>query len=152
MEQDLLSGDLSLRAGGYHLIVLSEVLPHLSMWDLEALLPKFARALAPEGRLLANGFLTEKGYTPDRLATQAAPSLWSTFYSRAELSALSERAGLALVSDVSCVDYERTHLPAEAWPPTPWYENWASGHNLFAHGSGRAPIELRWLEYKKLPL
>jgi hypothetical protein len=54
-----------------------------------------------------------------------------------------------LVSDESCIAYEKAHLPLGAWPPTTWYANWASGHNLFAQSAGHAPIELRWLEYRR---
>lgn len=149
LEQDLLSEELELPSQRYQLIVLSEVLPHLSVQDLKAVLPRLTRALAPGGRLLMNAFVAEKGYTPDALALQAAPSVWSSFLTRSELAALASDSGITLVSDEGCVAYEKARLPLGAWPPTPWYANWASGHNLFAHSAGHAPIELRWLEYRQ---
>ena len=66
-----------------------------------------------------------------------------------ELKSLVARLGLELVSDESALEYERAHLPPEAWPPTSWFENWAKGHNLFDVTCGTAPIELRWLELRR---
>jgi len=108
-----------------------------------------ARSLAPGGTLLFNAFLTRPGYAPDELAYQAAQTLWSTFFTRDELSAIVTPLGLELVLEAPCIEYERPRLPAEAWPPTPWYENWAGGANLFSVDSDPAPIELCWLEYRK---
>ena len=149
LERDVLSDELSLREQRYSLVVLSEVLPHFSVGDLKSVLPRLVRALAPGGRLLFNAFLSEKGYTPDALARQAAPSVWSNFLTRGELVELASDGGITLESDDSCVGYEKEHLPSGAWPPTAWYANWASGHNLFAQSAGHAPIELRWLQYRR---
>jgi hypothetical protein len=40
-------------------------------------------------------------------------------------------------------------LPKEHWPPTGWFEQWSSGGDLFDLPLGRAPVELRWLAYRK---
>lgn len=149
LEQDLLAIDARLESSRFDLIVLSEVLPHFSNGELAVALERLASCLAPGGTLLFNALILDKGYTPDVLAMQAAQSVWSSFSTRARLNELTLQVGLQLVSDHSCVEYEKAHLPPGAWPPTPWYVNWASGHNLFALGAGRAPLELRWLEYRR---
>jgi uncharacterized protein YndB with AHSA1/START domain len=53
------------------------------------------------------------------------------------------------VSDESTHDFERAHLPAAAWPPTGWFEDWARGRDLYHLPGSTAPHELRWLVYRK---
>lgn len=53
------------------------------------------------------------------------------------------------VDDESTLEYEREHLPKEAWPPTGWFEQWSGGRDLFDLPPNRAPVELRWLTYRK---
>ncbi|EUA42699.1 methyltransferase type 12 domain protein [Mycobacterium xenopi 4042] len=57
---------------------------------------------------------------------------------------------LELVADDSAYEYEKTHLPQGAWPPTGWYANWASGLDVFDVDREDSPIELRWLVYQKV--
>ena len=45
--------------------------------------------------------------------------------------------------------YEKEHLPREAWPPTRWFEEWTDGRDLFDLPAGEAPMDLRWLAYKR---
>jgi hypothetical protein len=46
-------------------------------------------------------------------------------------------------------EYEKTHLPDGAWPPTSWYADWVSGHGVFDVQGETSPIEMRWLVYQK---
>jgi hypothetical protein len=52
---------------------------------------------------------------------------------------------LRLVRREQALAFEKANLPAEAWPPTPWYERWASGTNAFPMVHREPPIELVWL-------
>jgi SAM-dependent methyltransferase len=145
---DVLRGEATLGAAHYRLIVLAEVVTHFSPAQLGALLPKLAHGLAPDGVLLFNAFLSRDGYQPSPEARQAAEVVWSTFFSRPELAALADRAGLSLAREEPCVAYEQARQPAADWPPTPWYVAWAHGHNLFDETGGPTPIELHWLELR----
>jgi len=55
---------------------------------------------------------------------------------------------LKLVEDVSYVEYEREHAP-ESWPPTDYFEAYCAAQDLFDLPAGRAPLEMRWLTYRK---
>ena len=149
IREDILGPDVRLAAGGYHLVVLSEVATHFSLPQLSDVFRKLGRSLAPDGALVMNAFVARDDYRPDDVATQAAPVLWSTFFSRAELENAATTAGLTLVAEDPCVVYEQARQPAGAWPPTDWYVLWAKGHNLFGANAGETPIELTWLEYRK---
>jgi SAM-dependent methyltransferase len=133
----------------YDLIVISEVFPHFSRAEFETVLVKMAGCLRPSGTLLFNAFLAAPGYTPDPVARQAAQSVWSTFLTQAELDAALGAHGLTVATRADCVAYEKAHLPDAAWPPTAWYENWASGRNLFGAVLERPPIRLTWLECRR---
>lgn len=151
IREDILAPDVRLTAGGYQLVVLSEVATHFSLPQLTDVFRKLGRSLAPDGTLMMNAFVARNDYRPDEVATQAAPVLWSTFFSRAELQTAAAAAGLTLVAEDPCVAYEQAHQPPAAWPPTDWYVLWAKGHNLFGSNAGETPIELTWLEYRKRP-
>jgi SAM-dependent methyltransferase len=149
LERDVLLDATELGQEQYQLVILSEVTPHFSRGQLDRVLPKLVRSILPGKTLLFNAFVARDDYAPDPVADQVAQNVWSTFFQRAELAELGAREKLDLVSDDPCVAYEQAHLPAAAWPPTPWYVSWASGHNLFEESAGSAPIELRWLEYRR---
>jgi SAM-dependent methyltransferase len=149
IRRDVLRSDTALAPAHYRLVVLSEVVTHFSHQKLAALLPKLVRSLTVDGTLLFNAFLSKDGYQPGPEARQVAEVAWSTFFSRTELTALTEQAGLRLVQEEPCVAYEQARQPAAAWPPTPWYVAWAHGHNIFDEASGPTPIELHWLEFRR---
>jgi len=147
-EQDVLEEPSLLNGQRYQLIVLSEVSPHFSQQAWARVLSRLARALAPSGTLLFNAFVAKNAYRPEAVAQEAAQSVWSTFFTRTELEAMTAPLGLVLTRDEPCIAYERAHQPKEAWPPTTWYVNWAQGRNLFSNMAGETPIELRWLAYR----
>jgi SAM-dependent methyltransferase len=150
VEADALSPELVLPGAPYQLAVLSEVVPHLrDATELRTLVTTVARALSPGGRLLFNAFVALEGYKPDPLARQVAEIAWCGIVTRGEIAAAVAGLPLERVGDESAYDYEKAHLPAEAWPPTDWFEDWAHGRNVFALPPGRAPIELRWLDYRR---
>lgn len=150
LEGDAFDPALKLRAAGYTLIVASEVVSSHArdLGDLHAFFDLAAAKLESDGLLVCNLFLARAGYTPDALARQLAPSFLTAVFTEGDLEQAIGELPLTLVSNESCAEYEREHLPPEAWPPTPWFEPWANGNNLFDL-SGQPPIELRWLVLRR---
>ena len=66
-----------------------------------------------------------------------------------ELASAAALLPLELVADDSVYEYEKTHLPEGAWPPTSWYAAWVSGLDVFDVEREASPIEMRWLVYQK---
>ena len=71
-------------------------------------------------------------------------------FSEEELSEASSGLGLTRVSSESAYDFERAQLPPEEWPPTPVFEEWALGLHMVDCTRLQAPLELRWLVYRKV--
>ena len=61
----------------------------------------------------------------------------------------AELLPLELVADYSVYEYEKTHLPDGAWPPTGWYADWVRGLDVFDVEREVCPIDMRWLVYQK---
>jgi SAM-dependent methyltransferase len=137
----------------YQLIVVSEVTPDFrSTAELERMFELAATCLATGGQLVVNVFLAKDRYVPDAAARQLGQQTYSAFFTREEVQAASADLPLELVDETPVYDYEREHLPAEAWPPTNWYESWVSGLDAFAVEREDSPIEMRWLIYRKVPV
>ena len=150
VEASALSPELELPKSRFGLVVLSgEVVTHLRDRDeLATLMSKIGDSLVPGGRLLFNAFVALEGYKPDPATRQVAEVAWCPIFTRNELSLITEGIFPSIGSATRARSTtRRTHLPAEAWPPTPWFEDWAQGRNIFALPPGKAPVELRWLEY-----
>ncbi len=134
----------------YRLIVLSEVVSDFrTTQQLRGVFELAARCLAPGGRLVFNAFLARPGYTPDDAARQLGPQVYTTIFTRDELTGAAGLLPLALVGDDSVFEYEKAHLPDGAWPPTSWYPGWVSGLDVFDVERDASPIEMRWLVYQK---
>lgn len=149
-EADILSGALQLERARYRLAFASEVLTHFGSADeAVGLFAKLADALAPGGLLLFNVFLGKNGYEPDQLARESGNTWFTSLFSRADLSTLLGGLPFELVSDESVYEFEKAHTEPSAWPPTTWFESWSRGSNVFDMPVGKAPIELRWLVFKR---
>ena len=134
----------------YQLILLSEVVSDFRTTEqLRGVFELAAHCLAPGGRLVFNIFLACDGYTPDDAARELGQQCYTSIFTRAELAKASAKQPLDLIADDSVYDYEKSHLPAEAWPPTSWYAHWVSGLDVFDVAREESPIELRWLVYRK---
>ncbi|MBS2023961.1 MAG: class I SAM-dependent methyltransferase [Deltaproteobacteria bacterium] len=150
LEGNLLDPALALPARAFTLVVMSEVVSHLrSVEELRQVLQMLSGALAPGGLLLCNAFLAKQDWVPDPLARELSEVFWSSVFTRAAFEEAAAAAGLSLDSDEQAFAYEREHLPAEAWPPTGWFADWTRGLDLFALDDERAPMELRWLSWRK---
>jgi len=134
----------------YQLVVFSEVVPDFrTTRELRGMFELAAGCLAPAGRLVFNAFLARDGYAPDDAARELGQQFDSMIFTREELTSAAEDLPLALVADDSAIEYEKTHLPQGAWPPTGWFESWAGGLDVFDVERDESPIELRWLVYQK---
>jgi 2-polyprenyl-3-methyl-5-hydroxy-6-metoxy-1,4-benzoquinol methylase len=150
IQGNVLSPEVSLQKQHYKLAIVAEVTSHFrTVDDVRVLFAKLADALAPGGVALVTAFLTADGYKPDEMARQVSHVLWSTMYTRAELAFVVQELPFERISDESVHDYEKEHLPADAWPPTSWYEAWTQGADIFMLTSGKPPVELRWLAYRR---
>lgn len=149
-QADVLDAKLQLPPAHYKLTIVVEVVSHFrSVQQLKQLLARMSATLCPGGLLLFNIFLAAEGYDPNLLTREMSELAWSSIFTRAELASATEGLPLQLLSDESVFEYERQHLPAEAWPPTGWFNQWATGRDLFPVIRGEPPMELRWLLYRR---
>jgi SAM-dependent methyltransferase len=150
LPHELLAEDLVLDGRSYALIVASEVVTHLrDAEQLKAAVARLAPALEPGGVLLFNAFVARAGYNPSSQLLQAAQTSLATVFTRAQIDEAVLAQGLALISDESAYVYEKAHLPPAAWPPTPWFESWATGRNIVDLEASRVPVELRWITVRR---
>jgi hypothetical protein len=134
----------------YRLTVISEVVSDFrTTQQLRGIFELAARCLMPGGRLVFNAFLARQGYTPDNAARELGQQVYTTIFTRDELASAAGLLPITLVGDDSVDEYEKTHLPDGAWPPTSWYAEWVSSHDVFDVEREESPIEMRWLVYQK---
>jgi hypothetical protein len=134
----------------YQLIVASELVPDFrTPQQLRGMFELAARCLAAGGRLLFNAFLPREGYIPDSAALQLGQQCNTMIFTWDEMQSAVDHLPLELVADDSAYEYEKTYLPQGAWPPTAWYDGWASGLDVFDVTREESPIELRWLVYQR---
>jgi SAM-dependent methyltransferase len=134
----------------YQLMVLSEVVPDFrTTHELRGVFELAADCVAPGGRLVFNAFLARPGYTPDDAARELGQQCNTMIFTRDEVTSAVADLPFELVADDSAYEYEQTHLPEGAWPPTGWFAGWASGLDVFDVPREESPIELRWLVYRK---
>ncbi|MEB3829171.1 class I SAM-dependent methyltransferase [Phormidium sp. CCY1219] len=145
IQGNILNPKLKLTPGSYKLAVVSEVISHFRDRDsVSKLLTKLSNAVQPGGFLLFNAFLTVEGYHPPEQVRQMAEVVWSYLMTRDELAEAMAGLPWEIISDESVYEYERLHLPPEAWPPTAWFAGWATGRNIFPFAQ-TPPVELRWV-------
>ena len=148
IQRDVFATKYELRLD-YQLIVLSEVVSDFrSTQQLRSIFELAARCLAPGGRLVFNAFLARSGYTPDDAARELGQQTYTTIFTRDELTSAANLLPLQLVADDSVYEYEKTHLPEGAWPPTNWYADWVSGLDVFDGERESCPLEMRWLVFR----
>lgn len=149
LQRDVFETSEDLRRD-YRLIVLSEVVSDFRTTEqVRRVFELAARCLAPGGHLLFNIFLARDGYQPDNAARELGQQCYTSIFTYPEVADAVAGLPLFQVADDSVYDYERTNLPAEAWPPTGWYANWVSGLDVFDVAREECPIEMRWLVYRR---
>jgi SAM-dependent methyltransferase len=157
---DMFALENSLPADHYQLVVLAEVVSDFrEPAQLQKLMHLATRVLRPGGLMVFNMFLADEEFEPDELVRQLSVLAWACLFTRRELRAALVNATvdgaadsqLAIVADDSVVEFEKAHLPPEAWPPTSWFESWTSGRSIFPLAHGRPPAEMRWIVVEKQP-
>jgi SAM-dependent methyltransferase len=134
----------------YQLMVVSQVVPDFrTARELRGVFELAADCLAPGGRLVFNTFLARPGYTLDDAARELGQQCNTMIFTGDEVTGAAADLPFELVADDSAYEYEKTHLPEGAWPPTGWFDGWASGLDVFDVRREESPIELRWLVYRK---
>lgn len=150
-EGNILDPMVRMRPAHYKLAIVSEVTSHFRDADqLRLLMAKMCDVLRTGGLLLFNLFLTVDGYEPDPRVKEMSEIAWSRLFTPAELKSAMDGLPLEIISNESVIEYEQKHLPAEAWPPTGWFVNWATGRDLFPIVNGQPPMELRWILCKRI--
>ncbi len=148
---DFLDPEIEVPPACYQLVVLSGVVTsHIrDAAQQSALFARAARALAPGGLVVLNAFVARGGYVPDTLARELSQVFWCCVQTREELAAAARGLPLERVSDEPALELERSSLASCEWPPTPWYEDWSSGRDLFDLPAYDVPVELRWMVWRK---
>jgi len=151
IQADILDPLLKVPTSFYKLAILAEVIAsHFHhVHQVRELMIRMSQVLQPGGLLLFNAFLAVDGYEPSVRVREMSQIYWSCIFTRAELHLAMEGLPWEILSDESVFEYERLHLPAEAWPPTPWFVNWCTGRNLFPIEE-TPPIELRWVLCRRI--
>jgi SAM-dependent methyltransferase len=147
---DVLDPELAIPKGHYDLVVAAGVVvAHFRNPEhLRKLMKRASEVLRPGGLLLFSIFLTLDGFEPDASIRELAELFWTVMFTPAELAEVMKGLSLTLIDDVSYVGYERQHAP-ESWPPTDYFEAYCAAQDLFDLPAGRAPLEMRWLTYRK---
>jgi SAM-dependent methyltransferase len=147
---DVLGEKMELPKARYRLVILCEVVSHFrETSEVRRLFERTSELLAPGGLLAFSVFLPVSGYQPDRLARELAEVCWCSLFTRDDLREASQGLGFSLLSEESVFEYEKRNLPAADWPPTGWFEEWTRGLDLFRLPVGKAPIDMRWMVYRK---
>lgn len=134
----------------YKLVFLSEVVSDMrSPEDLRRTFALASGALVPGGFLLFNAFVAAQGYSFDRAARDFSQTVWSSAFSKNDFEQAAAGLGFSLEADDRVFDYEKEHLPPEAWPPKGWYPEWVNGQDIFDLPAGRCPIDMRWRLYRR---
>jgi SAM-dependent methyltransferase len=148
---DILSPLARMAPAYYSLIFASEVVSHFRTADeIRLLLAKVCDGLHSGGGFLFNTFVAIDGYEPDQMTRELSQINWSTIFTRRDIQTAMDGLPLTLIEEVPVYDYEKSHTPPEAWPPTGWFENWSLGRDLFWLPDHRPPMELRWLVCRRL--
>src|SRR6188768_3347776 len=150
-EGNMFDPKLGIPPGHYRILLLAEVVAsHFrTLGEVCQLFELAARLLPKDGLLVFSAFISSDDYEPDDLARELSQVFWCSVFTRREMQEALGAGPFQLVSDESVQAYEREHLPADAWPPTGWFEAWTGGQDLFALPAGKPPMDLRWLVYRK---
>ena len=150
-EGNILDPELPVPHASYDIMLLAEVVAsHFrDTKQIRQLFEAAERLLKPNGILLFSAFTALDGYKPDDVVRQMSQVMWCCVFLRREIQDAAAGLPFTLVSDESALEYEKSHLPADQWPPTGWYEGWTAGQDLFDLQVSKCPVELRWFAYRK---
>ncbi|MDX2255958.1 MAG: class I SAM-dependent methyltransferase [Pseudanabaenaceae cyanobacterium bins.39] len=146
---DILDPLTRLKPFAYNLVICCEVTSHFRDVDqLRLLMAKVCDYLQHDGLFLFNIFLVKGDHVPSLIEKQMAELSWSTMFTEQELHSALADLPMEIIANDPVLDFERSNLPPEAWPPTGWFENWALGKDVFPLVED-SPMELRWILCKR---
>ena len=150
-EGNILDPEIPVPHGQYQLVLLAEVVAsHFrNAKQIRELFEAADRLLTPGGLLLFSAFIALDGYKPDDTVKDMSQVMWCCIFTRREIQEAAAGLPFESASDESALEYEKSHLPAEQWPPTGWYEAWTAGQDLFDLPVVKSPMEMRWIAYRK---
>mgnify|MGYP001500512421 CR=1 FL=1 len=147
---DFFDNSVLLDRHQYRLVILSGVASHFRhAAQLRQWLERLVELLAPHGESVFNIFLADPDYQPDALVRQLSQVAWASLFTRDELRQALTGLPLEIVGDDPVFEYEQTNLPAEAWPPTPWFETWTLGRSIAPITDGRPPFQMYWIAVRR---
>ncbi|MCY7332240.1 MAG: class I SAM-dependent methyltransferase [Pseudanabaena sp. CAN_BIN31] len=147
---DILDPLTRLKPFTYNLAICCEVTSHFRDADqLRLLLAKACDYLQHGGLFLFNLFVANEDYQPSTLDRQMSELSWSTLFTYQDIDSALDNLPMEIIANESLLEFERAHLPPEAWPPTGWFENWSSGRDVFPLEE-KPPIQLRWVLCKRV--
>jgi SAM-dependent methyltransferase len=151
VSKSIFDPSLELPEDHYSLIIISEVVPELrSAEEVERLLRNLLGCLKVGGRIVLNAFIAPSSLGRIELVRQMAEACSSSFLAEDEWRRIIDSLPLRVTSQDSAYDYEKKRVPSENWPPTPWFEGWSLGRDIFRLPKGkRTPIELQWFVLAK---
>jgi 2-polyprenyl-3-methyl-5-hydroxy-6-metoxy-1,4-benzoquinol methylase len=142
---DVLQPETKVKIAHYDLVLVAEVISHFRNLDqVKLLLARMCDALKPGGQLLFSTFITTADYQPNQFIRELAQMSWSFLLTPEELKDAIASLPLTIFSQESAFEYEKTHLPPEAFPPTPWFSSWSTGRDLFPMEQD-PPASLQWI-------
>jgi 2-polyprenyl-3-methyl-5-hydroxy-6-metoxy-1,4-benzoquinol methylase len=148
IEGDILDPLIEFSVGQYQMAILTELFCHFrTPEDVRLALTKVCHAILPGGFILFDIFVTTGDYYPKLAVRQTAQVLQSFLVTPDELKTMLESLPLEVISQESMYEYERDRLPAEAWPPSAWFERWSNGKMVFP--TDNPPISLYWILCKR---
>ncbi|WP_019500326.1 class I SAM-dependent methyltransferase [Pseudanabaena sp. PCC 6802] len=142
---NVIDPNIPLKSSHYKLAIASEIVSHFrNLEQVRQFLVRMCDAIQPGGLLLFSSFLGLPGYEPTTSVRELSQVQWSFIITPKEMLGVMAGLPLQVLSNESVFLYEQEHLPAEAWPPTKWFQNWAIGKDVFL-ADREAPISLRWV-------
>lgn len=145
IEGNVLDPNVPLKPAYYKLAIVAEVISHFRNLDqVRQLFIRMANAIQPGGLLLFSSFLGLPGYEPTQSVRELSQLQWSFLITPKEMLAAMAGLPLQVLANESVFLYEQQHLPAEAWPPTTWFQGWSTGRDVFL-SEREAPMSLRWI-------
>jgi 2-polyprenyl-3-methyl-5-hydroxy-6-metoxy-1,4-benzoquinol methylase len=149
IQADILDPLVRLPFGHYQLAILAEILPHFRDPDqVRLVLAKMCDGVAKDGLILFNTFVTQSGYMPSEAEKQVGQVSQAFFLTDHELRTCLNGLPLEILTRESVYEYEKTHLPPEAFPPSPWFELWTRGRLVF--DCEEVAIALEWILCRRI--
>jgi SAM-dependent methyltransferase len=150
---DFLDARLRLPRAPYDFVLLAEVLSSHArdVSAVHAFLLRIRACLRPCGMALCSLFICDPPEALTALARQIGNHYLSCVFTERDIAHALEGTGLARVAQEPVAEFERAAALTGTWPPTPWFEDWAAGRNVFGLSKALpSPVALVWLTLRAI--